>query len=174
MEKTFDSPLQEFQGDLFGRHIEVPQNVAEDFLNANIKRVLLTINDYEAIHAGIMPLGGGRWFLNLNKAFCKKHGLMVGEMLHIQLSDDTSKYGMKMPEELAEILDQDEVADHYFHALTPGKQRNMIYAVSQIKSMDIRIRRALVITNHLKMNSGKIDFRKLNQEIKESNRNAKF
>lgn len=80
---------------------------------------------------------------------------------------------MEMPIELREVLDQDEHADTLFHKLTPGKMRNIIYAVASVKSSEIKIRRALVYAEHLKKNKGKIDFKELNQEMKEANRKAR-
>lgn len=174
MKRKFDTPLQEFDGDLYGRYIEIPQNIAEAFLNANIKRVMCSINSIAPIHSGIMPLGGGRWYINLNKKYCKTNGLMVGEILDVTLKEDRSKYGMDMPEVLVETLAQDKLADRYFHALTPGRQRTLIHMVNAVKSIEIQIRRALVISNHLKIHSGKIESKDLQLEMKEANRRGRI
>jgi uncharacterized protein YdeI (YjbR/CyaY-like superfamily) len=71
-----------------------------------------------------------------------------------------------MPEELAELLAQDEEGDRLFHALTPGKLRTLLYLVGQPKSSDIRLHRALVVVEHLKTNQGKIDYKKLNLAVR--------
>ncbi len=70
-------------------------------------------------------------------------------------------------EELAELLAQDEEGNRFFHALTPGKLRTLLYIVGQPKNSDIRLHRALAIVEHLKMNQGKIDYKTLNISIRE-------
>jgi len=81
---------------------------------------------------------------------------------------------MEMPEELWAVLDQDEEGNILFHDLTPGKMRNIIFYVLQVKSSEIRIRRALVIIEHLKRNEGKIQYQSLAEEMKEANRQARM
>ena len=56
---------------------------------------------------------------------------------------------MPMPLELEQALKLDEVANGLFHALTAGKQRNLIYLVSQVKSSEKRVKKALVILDYL-------------------------
>jgi uncharacterized protein YdeI (YjbR/CyaY-like superfamily) len=73
---------------------------------------------------------------------------------------------MPMPEELEELLLQDPEGDMYFHELTPGKQRNLIYMVSKPKGVDTRIKKALVIVQHLKEVKGQLDFKMLNEAYK--------
>ena len=99
---------------------------------------------------------------------------MRNEPIAVVITQDQSKYGMEMPEELEVALSMDPDADDFFHALTPGKQRNLIYISSQTKSSNIRARRAWVVCDHLKSHGGKIDFKDLNQEIKIANQNAKL
>lgn len=82
------------------------------------------------------------------------------------LRKDDSKYGLPMPEEMQEVLDSDEEGNRLFHALTPGKQRTLLYIAGFPKTSDKRISRAIVIVEHLKANHGKIDFKMLNQALK--------
>ena len=76
---------------------------------------------------------------------------------------------MPMPDELCEMLAQEDNADLYFHKLTPGKQRTLIYLVFNLKSTDARIIKALVIIEHLKEHAGELDFKLLNEKFKEVN-----
>ena len=75
-----------------------------------------------------------------------------------------------MPEEMAEVLAQDEEGNRLFHALSPGKQRTLLYYAGQPKTSDTRLKRAVVFVEHLKANKGKIDFKQLNLDMKEANR----
>ncbi len=55
-----------------------------------------------------------------------------------------------MPEELEEVLNIDLDAHTKFHSLTAGNQRSLIYLVTQVKSSEKRIERALKIAEKIK------------------------
>ena len=55
-----------------------------------------------------------------------------------------------MPEELSAVLSLDTAAAQKFKSLTPGNQRGLIYLVTQVKTSDKRIERALTIADRLK------------------------
>ena len=82
------------------------------------------------------------------------------------LKSDDSKYGLPMPEEFQEVLNQDPDGDRYFHALTPGKQRTMLYYIGKVKDIDRRIHTSLIFVEHLKKNDGKIVFEEFQEELK--------
>jgi uncharacterized protein YdeI (YjbR/CyaY-like superfamily) len=113
-----------------------------------------------------MPAGDGVFFININKKIRDQLKLKEGSSVIVVLKKDNSTYGLPFPEELKEVLNQDKEGNKLFHQLTPGKQRNIIYGVSQLKNTDGRIQRALIMIDHLKRNEGKIDFKKLFQELK--------
>ena len=80
----------------------------------------------------------------------------------VSIMPDTSKYGMKMPEELDALLEQDEEGAQLFEDLTPGQKRYIIHYVSQVKSSQKKIDRAILLINNLKtMSPEKFDFRYL-------------
>jgi len=120
-----------------------------------------------SFHGAIMPEGGGKYFINFNKQNSRKYNLTDGQILNIELLKDDSKYGIPMPEEFQELLYQDVEGDELFHALTPGKQRSLLHLIGKVKSPEIRIRKGLIIFNHLKANLGKLDFKQLHQDFKE-------
>jgi uncharacterized protein YdeI (YjbR/CyaY-like superfamily) len=49
-----------------------------------------------------------------------------------------------------EVLASDPEADRVFHSLTEGNQRGLMYLVTQVKSSDKRIDRALKIADKIK------------------------
>jgi uncharacterized protein YdeI (YjbR/CyaY-like superfamily) len=51
----------------------------------------------------------------------------------VRIERDHSEFGHEVPEELQVLLDQDEEGNAFFRALTPGKQRSLIYLVSVIR-----------------------------------------
>ena len=93
-------------------------------------------------------------------------GIFVGDKVDVELTRDESKYGLPMPEEIREVLNQDPEGDRLFHQLTPGKQRSMLYWLTRTKDIDRRIHECLIFMEHLKTNEGKIDNKKLQQELK--------
>lgn len=169
----FKSTLQKFDGPVWGHHVPVPTDIARQFIQGEDRRVICTLMGSEKLHGGLMPMGEDEWFFNVNQSTCKKLGLVLGQEVDIDIEKDTSDYGMPMPDELRELMNQDAPGSELFHKLTPGKQRNLIYLASQTKNPEIRLRRSLVIITHLKNQKGVIDFKLLNAEIKQANQAAR-
>jgi hypothetical protein len=161
----FTATLENFNTRLWSYHIKVPPGVVKSFL-AGDKRVVCTLNGVLEIQCAIMPAGEDTWFINLNKKVRDQLKLKEGSKVNVVLVKDESEFGMPFPDELREWLDQDPEGKTLFNQLTPGRQRNIIYVVNQIKDSDLRIRRSMIMIDHLKNNNGKIDFKKLNAELK--------
>lgn len=136
------------------------------FPDKRFKRVVCSINGAEGFQCALMPSGTGEFIITVNKKKRDAIGVIVGETVHVRLEIDTSKYGLPMPEEFRAVLDQDPVADRLFHALTPGKQRSLLYLAGQKTDVDLRIHRALVIAAHLTENDGRLDGHALSHELK--------
>ncbi len=168
MEETyhFTAVLEKFNSNLWGHHLSVPDAVAQVFLSQNAKRIVCTLQETAEFQAALMPKGDGAYFININKTLRDKLGLKIGTPVRVALRKDNSEYGLPMPEELAELLQQDEEGDQLFHALTPGKQRTLLYIVGSVKSSDLRLNRAVAVVEHLRENAGKIDFKKLYASLK--------
>ncbi len=131
-----------------------------------VKRLQISINEHDAFAGSLLSGGQHQYYIKINKSQLKKMALSIGETVSIKLSPDDSEYGMPLPQEFAAIWEIDDEANRYFHELTPGKQRNLIYIVNSVKSLDIRIRKATIIMEHLKINIGKLDFKVLNESMK--------
>lgn len=159
--------LDRFDSALWHFHIAVPETVASSFIQGKNRRVICIINGV-SFHCALMPDGKGDYFINVNKTLRDRLKLKLGDEVHYSLSPDDSEYGLPMPEELQELLQQDVEGSTVFHALTPGKQRTLIYMVITPKSTDIRLRKALCILEHLKATGGKINYRQLNELFKNS------
>lgn len=162
----FNARLENFNTKLWSYHIKVPTRVAKYFLDQGDKRVICTLNGVYQFQCAIMPAGDGVFFININKKIRDLLHLKEGNKVEVHLEKDESEFGLPFPEELKEVLAQDKEGSRLFHALTPGRQRNIIYAASQVKNPDGRIQRSLIMIEHLKQNGGKIDFKKLNQELR--------
>lgn len=131
----------------------------------NSRRVICTIKGGEPFPCALMPWGGS-FFIMVNKQRRAALGLEVGQTVDIVLEKDESKYGMPMPEELQEVLNQDPEGEAMFEKLTPGKKRSMMYFIGKIKDIDRRIHTALTFVEHIKRNNGKILQEELAEELK--------
>ncbi|MEO9474057.1 MAG: YdeI/OmpD-associated family protein [Cyclobacteriaceae bacterium] len=170
---VFESTLEEFElNKVYNLHIPVPDAIAGEFINGNDRRVVCEIEG-DKWHAGLMPSTSGYYILMSQKRVSDL-GLKRGDRVVLKLEKDESEYGMDMPEELQVLLDQDEQGSRYFHDLTPGKQRNLIYIVNQVKNPESRLSKALAIISHLNEDQGKLDFKKLNAKIKAYNQMRKL
>jgi uncharacterized protein YdeI (YjbR/CyaY-like superfamily) len=163
----FTALVEKLDSEVWFYHIVVPQKIVDHFLKDGPQRLVCTLNGKESFQCAIMAANGKR-FINVNKKIRDKLSLVIGEPVTASLAKDTSEYGLPMPDEFREMLNQDPLGDDLFHALTLGKQRNLLYIAGGVKSIDKRIARAIVIVEHLKIHKGKLDFKALNEEMKAS------
>jgi len=128
------------------------------------RRVVCRINEGEPFQCAILPWGE-IFYIIVNKKRRDAIGVEAGDTVDVELTEDESKYGLPMPEEFREVLDQDPEGDKLFHSLTAGKQRSILYLLGNIKNIDNRIHQALIIVDHIKEH-GKVVDKKLYEELK--------
>lgn len=171
---TFSTQLaKDDNSDLYHWFFPVPNEVAEQFIEGNDRRVITKVNGAVKYHCAIYGDGSGGFRILLNRERVKKLGLVRGETITVELEKDRTEYGVPMSEELREVLDQNPEADRLFHEMTKGTQRTLIYWSDNVKSSEIRIRRAIVMTEHIVAQGGKVDYKLLNEEMKAANQAAK-
>jgi translation initiation factor IF-1 len=139
--------------------------VAKFGFEGKFKRVVCSINGGESFQCALLP-SGKLFYIVVNKKKRDSIGIVAGDTVKVELVKDESKYGLPMPEEFAEVLNQDADGDRMFHALSAGKQRSLIYLVSNVSNTDKRIHVALLVVEHLKENGGKVIGEQLYQETK--------
>ena len=164
------STLENFNSDLWSYHFKIDAAIADAYIEGNQRRVICTINELISFPCGLMPNKDGGYFINLNKEIRTKLNLKLGDAFNYSLAKDDSKYGLPIPEEMEELLSIDDEASKYFHALTPGKQRSLLYLIGKPKTSSTRLNKALAITDYLKEYKGKLDFKILTVYMKEYNR----
>ncbi len=163
----FPSILEESTNKLWGCHFAVPPIVADTLIaQREDRRVVCVLNEKTTWQCAMLPRGDGTFLITVNKKIQKDLGLKIGSPVQISLHPDDSEYGLPMPEVLAEVLAQDAEGNRFFHALTPGKLRTLLYIVAQVKNTDARINRSFAIVEHLKAHGGKINYRQLNEALK--------
>ena len=154
---------------IYYRGAVVPSDVIEQIKSLENKRFIVLLNGKEEYPGTPVPIEQNLYIILINKARAKKLKLEVGQDVHIKLTPDESKYGMPIPPEFQEVLDEDPEGKEMLEALTPGKIRSLIYLVSKVKNPDKRIEKSVIILEHLRINNGKLDNKMLNQAFKEYN-----
>ena len=114
------------------------------------RRVKVIVQGSESFHAAILSHKQIGHFIFISSKTLKKLGLTEGDNVDIELNEDTSKYQFPVPEAFNDVLEKDPEAKTVFNGLTPGNQRGLLYLVSQVKSVDKQIDRALRIAEQLK------------------------
>jgi len=131
----------------------LPEIPIADFIENNHKRikVLASFEDQNIeFHAALKREKSGLYRIYFSKGKQKELGVFMNDYFKLQIFEDTSKYGVEMSEELEAVLLSDFEAYSIFENLTPGKQRSIIYAISRYKSPQMRVDKALILTDNLK------------------------
>ena len=162
----FTAKLENFNTKLWTYHIKVPNAIAKHFLDMGDKRVICSLNGGKGFQCAIMAAGDGVYFILLNKKVRDEFNIKEGIKIKVNLEKDKSEFGLPFPDEFKEVLAQDKIGKGHFDKLPPGKQRNLLYIVGQVKNADKRIERSLIIVEHLKNNKGKIVFPSLGKELR--------
>ena len=147
-------------------YIAVEAKYAEKFeKKGGSRRVICTLNGVESFPCALMPYQG-TYFVMVNKERRTRLGLKPGSEVKVEIVADESEYGMPMPEELQEVLNQDPDGEFHFKALRGGVKRSMMYHIGKLKDVDRRIHAALIFIEHLKRNNGRLDRTALSDELK--------
>ncbi len=159
--RRFTSVLERSTNRLWGAHVRVPKQIASEFAGGTSRRVVCRFNGTAQHQCAILPFGNGVSVMTVNKNLRDRLGLQFGMDVEVELWKDNSKYGLPLPEEMQEVLRQDPEGNTLFHALTPGRQRTLLYMVGSAKTADKRVARAITVIHHLEANHGRINFRQL-------------
>lgn len=145
----FMATLTEQESPMFTSSILLPARVAEQFRTPKgAIRVLCSIEQAEEFPCALNPRGND-YIIIVSKALIKKHKLMYGNPFKVAIRPDPEN-GLLLPEELQEVLAQDDWGSSLFNTLLPGRQRGYIHYVRSAKTVDTRIKRALEIVEKLK------------------------
>ena len=142
---TFQAPLRiRTMGDANFRILELPPDVDTALGAKNCDRVIATLNGELTWHAPLLSLGAGRGrYLVVSAAHRKTLGLNDRDTVRVALEPDTSTYGMPVPVEWQTLLEEDAELRAYFEALSPGKQRRILYTVGASRTEATRLRKAV-------------------------------
>lgn len=154
--KTHIGLLQHLPG---MHYLEVPQEVVQQLGTLKI-RLHCTVNQTLTFQCGLMALGEGKAYISISKKRMQQLRLALHDTATVALEKDNSAYGTDMPEELKELLHQDEEGNRRFQLLKPSVQRYVLNHVSAVKSPQLRVDRAITLIENLKtLPEGKENFR---------------
>ena len=133
-------------------YIIVPDEIAAQFVEGRKPaRVRCVINNNVDFQCAIRPRGGGGFYINIGTPLRQQGKFVLGQILHAEIRKDESEFGRDMPEELRELLEMDEEGKRLFYDSLPNHQRGIIYYVAGAKSVQLRIDRAIMMINRMKV-----------------------
>lgn len=143
-----------FTVNITGTHgIHIPEEHAVPFAKAGHKRIQIkayfkeqTIEFHGALH-----LYQGVYLISFGKRYQKALGVFPTDFFELQLFENTTKYGVEVPESLQAVMDSDPEGFALFENLTDGKKRSLIYYVSRFKTSQTQVDKSLLIFENLKL-----------------------
>jgi len=145
---------QKFEVGITGTHsVRIPKEEALPFLENGHSRV--AFNAYfegnEISFHGKLHQRNNEILISFGKRYQKELCVTTSDFFQLQIIEDTTTYGVEMPEELSAVLETDVKAFERFNKLTDGKKRSLIYYILRIKNTQTRVDRALMICENLTM-----------------------
>ncbi len=135
-------------------HLYVPSEIVEVFPKEKRNRFKVKFQHQDKsleVYAALRKdKNTGDYRMMFSKGNQAKLGLFQNDYFEMQLIEDTSKYGVEMPEELDEVFKTDVEAFRIFESFTAGKKRSIIYTIIRIKNSQKRIDKALLLCENLK------------------------
>jgi len=139
--KTF---LKKFEHGMGLHYIAVPDTLALKMSNKFPFRVFCRANGFE-VPAAIVKHGEDGFIIQMGKQTLKKLQLYKDLDFEVVLVEDKTDHGYDMPEEFEQLLIQDDDGRVAWEQLTKGAQRSFLYYLNTGKSIEIRIKRSIII-----------------------------
>lgn len=146
---SFNVVLEPLDEKMVHHLIVVPDQIAKQFTDGKgAPRIFCSVEGGAEFPCALNPRHG-RYVIIASKQLIKKNNLSLERPFKIAIRHDPHN-GLGLPEELAEVLDQDMVASKAYEALNDGHKRGLIHYINQAKSVDSRIKRSLEIMEKMK------------------------
>jgi Bacteriocin-protection, YdeI or OmpD-Associated len=142
----------EKQGKGWPLHIVLDEKSIKKLLVDGNKRAIATEKiSKESFHCAINLNKQIGYYVYIKASLSKMLKLKEGNTIDLNFVIDTTEHQFEMPEEMQEVLVQDDAAKKIFDSLTNGKKRGLLYLVTMVKSTDKKIEKALLIAEKLKV-----------------------
>lgn len=143
-------------------YLEIPATVVKKVGGIGKVRLLCEVNKQITFQCGLMSLHEGKAYISINSKRMKELGVGNGDTVAVILTEDTSEFGVDVPEELSELFKQDPEGKHRFDLLKPGMQRYILNFVNTVKSTQLRVDKAFMLISNLKnLTPGKETFKEI-------------
>ncbi len=130
----------------------IPDEIVEPFIAKNHKRVRVVAAFQDKsieFYAALLKIQS-KYYMMFSKNKQKALGIYPNDYFTLQFFEDTSKYGVEVPEEFEAVLLSDYDAHQIFEGFTKGKKRGIIYMISRYKNSQTRIDKSLLLCENLK------------------------
>ena len=143
-------------------YLEVPANIVKKIGGIGKMRLLCELNKQITFQCGLMSLPEGKAYISINSKRMKELSVEQGDTVDVILTEDTSEFGVDVPEELTELFKQDPEGKGRFDLLKPGMQRYILNYVNTVKSPQLRVDKAFMLIQNLKnLTPGKETFKEI-------------
>jgi hypothetical protein len=146
---SFDAVLEPVDEKMAHHFIVVPDAIAEKFVDGKgAPRILCSVHGSPEFPCALNPRHD-RYVIIASKQLIRRNKLSVSYQFNVSIRQDPSN-GLALPQELAEVLDQDDLALKAYDALNDGHKRGIIHYINQARTLDSRIKRSLEIMEKMK------------------------
>lgn len=119
--------------------IEVPAEVVAVLGTSKKPAVYVTIDGYT--YRSTVATMGGRFMLPLSAENRNGAGVAAGDEVEVELRLDTDPREIKVPQDFAAALEQDEAAKQAFDKLSYSNKRRHVLSIEDAKTPETRQRR---------------------------------
>ncbi len=141
--------------------VTIPSEIISELPESGRLRTLGKMNGAE-FSLAIQGRKNGNGFFMVGSALRRAAKITTGDPVEIEFSLTDPDF-LELPEELKEVMEQDEEAGKIFFGMTVGMQRSLAHYVSSVKNTDSRIKRALELAYKMKTETLYIQKAKKNQ-----------
>ena len=141
---SFEQPigqLEKRKGGYF--YLGISAEEVAKFEKGKATRLVCTIDEKVSYSCGLNHMGDGSFFIIVATRYMKQLKKQIGDIVVFEITEDPNPLGVKIPEALAVLLEQDEAAKAVFDKITDGKKRSLIYSIQKIKDIDKQVQKSL-------------------------------
>lgn len=136
-----------------GTHgVIIPEEHAVPFADAGHKRIHIKafFKDKQLAFHGALRLYQGKYIISFGKRYQKELGVFPTDFFEFQLFENTTTYGVEIPEAMKAVMESDPEGFSYFENLTDGRKRGLIYYIKRFKNEQTQVDKSLLIFENLK------------------------
>ena len=122
------------------RCVDVPSEVSEALGGETHIRVKGRVGD-EPYRSNLAPRSGGAHRLFVHSSIWRKLGIVVGDVIEVEIERDDEEWEIAVPADLVEAMPEGSEALQAFQALTIPNRKRFIDRIEEAKTPETRKRR---------------------------------